>query len=29
VMGFESRADAQRFLKAFQERLARFGLELQ
>ena len=27
-MGFESRADAQRFLKAFKERLAKFGLEL-
>ena len=28
VVGFERRADAQRFLTAFQERLARFGLEL-
>jgi RNA-directed DNA polymerase len=28
VVGFESRADAQPFLEAFRERLARFGLEL-
>jgi RNA-directed DNA polymerase len=28
VMGFENRADAQRFLAAFPERLAKFGLEL-
>jgi RNA-directed DNA polymerase len=28
VMGFENRADAQRFLAAFRERLAKFGLEL-
>jgi group II intron reverse transcriptase/maturase len=28
VVGFESRADAERFGKAFQERLAKFGLEL-
>src|ERR1019366_2907632 len=28
VVGFESRADAERFLKEFRERLARFGLEL-
>ena len=27
VVGFENRADAQRFLEAFQERLAKFGLE--
>ncbi len=28
VVGFESRADAEQFLKAFRERLAKFGLEL-
>ena len=28
VVGFESRTDAELFLKAFQERLAKFGLEL-
>jgi group II intron reverse transcriptase/maturase len=28
VMGFEQRMDAERFLKEFQERLAKFGLEL-
>jgi RNA-directed DNA polymerase len=28
VVGFEHRAEAERFLKAFQERLAKFGLEL-
>jgi group II intron reverse transcriptase/maturase len=28
VVGFESRAEAQQFLKEFQERLAKFGLEL-
>jgi len=28
VVGFENRADAERFLKAFRERLAKFGLEL-
>jgi RNA-directed DNA polymerase len=28
VVGFESRAEAERFGKAFQERLAKFGLEL-
>jgi RNA-directed DNA polymerase len=28
VMGFENRADAERFLAAFRERLAQFGLEL-
>jgi hypothetical protein len=28
VVGFESRADAERFGKAFQERLAKFGLEV-
>ena len=28
VVGFESRAEAERFLKAFRERLAKFGLEL-
>jgi RNA-directed DNA polymerase len=28
VVGFEHRADAERFLAAFQERLAKFGLEL-
>jgi group II intron reverse transcriptase/maturase len=28
VMGFESRAEAEQFLKDFQERLAKFGLEL-
>jgi len=28
VVGFESRAEAQRFLEAFRERLAKFGLEL-
>jgi RNA-directed DNA polymerase len=27
VVGFESRAEAELFLKAFQERLAKFGLE--
>jgi RNA-directed DNA polymerase len=27
-MGFENRADAQRFLAALRERLAKFGLEL-
>jgi group II intron reverse transcriptase/maturase len=29
VVGFESRAEAERFLKEFRERLAKFGLELQ
>src|SRR5207302_6776960 len=28
VVGFESRAEAERFLKEFRERLAKFGLEL-
>ena len=28
VAGFEHRADAERFLKEFGERLAKFGLEL-
>jgi len=28
VVGFQSRADAERFLKEFRERLAKFGLEL-
>ena len=28
VVGFESRAEAELFLKAFKERLAKFGLEL-
>jgi len=28
VVGFESRAEAEQFLKAFKERLAKFGLEL-
>src|SRR6266513_3899101 len=28
VVGFESRAEAEAFWKAFQERLAKFGLEL-
>ena len=28
VVGFESRAEAQRFLEEFRERLAKFGLEL-
>ena len=28
VAGFEHRADAERFLKDFRERLAKFGLEL-
>jgi retron-type reverse transcriptase len=28
VVGFENRTDAERFLKAFRERLAKFGLEL-
>jgi RNA-directed DNA polymerase len=28
VVGFESRTDAEQFLKAFRERLAKFGLEL-
>jgi RNA-directed DNA polymerase len=28
VVGFEHRADAERFLAAFRERLAKFGLEL-
>ena len=28
VVGFESRAEAERFLEAFRERLAKFGLEL-
>ena len=28
VVGFESRTDGELFLKAFQERLAKFGLEL-
>ena len=28
VVGFESRTDAERFLQAFQERLAKFGLAL-
>jgi group II intron reverse transcriptase/maturase len=28
VVGFEHRADAERFLREFQERLAKFGLEL-
>jgi group II intron reverse transcriptase/maturase len=28
VVGFESRAEAERFLKDFQERLAKFGLEV-
>jgi hypothetical protein len=29
VVGFEHRRDAERFLKEFQERLAKFGLEIQ
>jgi len=28
VVGFENRMEAERFLKAFRERLAKFGLEL-
>ena len=28
VVGFESRAEAERFLDEFRERLAKFGLEL-
>jgi hypothetical protein len=28
VVGFENRAEAEQFLKAFGERLAKFGLEL-
>jgi nucleoid DNA-binding protein len=28
VVGFENRAEAERFLQEFQERLAKFGLEL-
>jgi RNA-directed DNA polymerase len=28
VVGFESRAEAERFLMEFRERLAKFGLEL-
>ena len=28
VVGFENRAEAERFLKEFRERLAKFGLEL-
>ena len=28
VLGFQQRADAVRFLEAFKERLAKFGLEL-
>ena len=28
MVGFESRAEAEIFLKAFKERLAKFGLEL-
>src|SRR6516165_10400674 len=28
VVGFESRAEAERFLREFRERLAKFGLEL-
>jgi len=28
VVGFESRAEAERFLEAFRERLVKFGLEL-
>jgi len=28
VVGFENRIEAERFLKAFRERLAKFGLEL-
>jgi Reverse transcriptase (RNA-dependent DNA polymerase) len=28
VLGFENRADAERFLAEFRERLAKFGLEL-
>jgi RNA-directed DNA polymerase len=28
VVGFQHRTDAQRFLRAFRERLAKFGLEL-
>ena len=28
VVGFENRAEAERFLEAFKERLAKFGLEL-
>ena len=28
VMGFQHRADAERFLREFKERLAKFGLEL-
>ena len=28
VVGFESRMEAERFLKEFRERLAKFGLEL-
>jgi hypothetical protein len=29
VAGFQHQADAERFLKDFQERLAKFGLEIQ
>ncbi|PYX68728.1 MAG: group II intron reverse transcriptase/maturase, partial [Acidobacteria bacterium] len=28
VLGFQYRTDAERFLQAFRERLAKFGLEL-
>jgi len=28
VVGFENRAEAERFVKEFKERLAEFGLEL-
>ena len=28
VVGFQHRADAERFLREFQERLAKFGLEI-
>jgi len=28
VVGFENRTEAERFLEAFRERLAKFGLEL-
>jgi len=28
VVGFENRAEAERFLEEFRERLAKFGLEL-
>jgi hypothetical protein len=28
VVGFESRTEAEQFLEAFRERLAKFGLEL-